>query len=154
MLSLWQKAFRLRLDLVRSEECETREALEWEALAASRAEIKEEVKDVKVNWKGKLMELYARKLARPLEKGELEYNTEELEDKSFVSTVRCLNFAAGPFVGEPCRNKRLAEQAAARVALNMEFPDVDPMATVPKRKKKERGKEAKSEPDEELEWSK
>lgn len=130
VLSLWQAAFRLRLDLVRSEECHSREAAEWEALAECRVEPVKEKDVSKFNWKGKLMELYAKKVGRPLEKGELQYNTEELEDKSFVSTVHCEGFAGGPFVGEPCRSKKLAEQAAAEVALDMEFPDVDPTATV------------------------
>mmetsp|Transcript_100936 Transcript_100936/g.256816 ORF Transcript_100936/g.256816 Transcript_100936/m.256816 type:complete len:306 (+) Transcript_100936:78-995(+) len=78
-----------------------------------------------VQWKSKLTETAAKKAARPLTKGEFVYNTTAVDEtnKSFTSTVSGSLLSKKYSSVEPQISKKLAEQTAARAALQAEYPE-------------------------------
>jgi len=78
-----------------------------------------------VQWKSKLNETAAKKAARPLTKGEFVYNTTAVDEtnKSFTSTVSGSLLSKEYSSVEPQISKKLAEQTAARAALQAEYPE-------------------------------
>eukprot|EP00438_Fugacium_kawagutii_P008228 Skav211133 [mRNA] locus=scaffold1447:104854:106928:- [translate_table: standard] len=102
------------------------------------------------NWIGKLHELYQKKLlgldrnTRNIQKDEIRFNTERRpgdghHQSLFQSTVDAQEFEGGPFLGDTCSTKKLAEHSAARIAIENEFPhwltDDAHGTTEPKRRK-------------------
>mmetsp|Transcript_100935 Transcript_100935/g.256813 ORF Transcript_100935/g.256813 Transcript_100935/m.256813 type:complete len:307 (+) Transcript_100935:78-998(+) len=78
-----------------------------------------------VQWKQKLNECAAKKAARPLAKGEFVYTTTAVDEtnKSFTSTVSGSLLSKKYSSVEPQISKKLAEQTAARAALQAEYPE-------------------------------
>jgi len=78
-----------------------------------------------VQWKQKLNEFAAKKAARPLAKGEFVYTTTAVDEtnKSFTSTVSGSILSQGHSSAEPQISKKLAENAAAKAALEAEHPE-------------------------------
>eukprot|EP00490_Sorites_sp_Unknown_P003900 CAMPEP_0114652748 /NCGR_PEP_ID=MMETSP0191-20121206/9246_1 /TAXON_ID=126664 /ORGANISM="Sorites sp." /LENGTH=111 /DNA_ID=CAMNT_0001867457 /DNA_START=33 /DNA_END=368 /DNA_ORIENTATION=- len=96
------------------------------------------------NWIGKLQELCQKKMKRNLEKQEITFNTEShgsAGNPSFQSTVFSELFVS-PVMGEPSGSKKQAEHAAARAAIEQEFPEFveDPEGHVEPKKKRVRKK--------------
>jgi len=78
----------------------------------------------KVDWKGKLQQLYAKRMGVPVEKGTFVYSVEEIPGQGFMASVAAAYFREGAYHGEQQNSKKLAEQAAARVAVEAEFGEV------------------------------
>jgi len=77
----------------------------------------------KVDWKGKLQQLYAKRFNTAVEKGTIVYTCEDIPGQGFMAAVSADLFREGTYHGDPMSTKKLAEQAAAHIAVLEEFGD-------------------------------
>jgi dsRNA-specific ribonuclease len=73
------------------------------------------------NWKGFLGQVLQKYLKRPIEKEDITYSV-YASDPGFVATIHISSFGQA-YEGPTMPTKKAAEQAAAKVILEMEFPD-------------------------------
>mmetsp|Transcript_40775 Transcript_40775/g.118127 ORF Transcript_40775/g.118127 Transcript_40775/m.118127 type:complete len:402 (-) Transcript_40775:67-1272(-) len=96
-----------------------------------------------VDYKSKLNQCVAKQLKRPLMKTDLIYTVEEVDAKQYIACLIGPEILSKEYWSEtPCATRRLAEHAAAKSALEAEYPEallepdwVDPWGQPTKKRK-------------------